>query len=326
MQHPSDINVGVMFRRENAPETLPDYARRAEELGFRELWVVEDCFFGSGVASAAVALACTSSIRVGLGIIPAVSRNAAFIAMEVATLARLYPGRFLPGIGHGVADWMRQIGAFPTSQLAALGETAEVARRLLAGDEVTFQGKHVSLDQVKLVFPPQQVPPILLGVRGPKSLVTSGRSADGTVLAELASPAYVRWAREQIKLGQMEAGREGAPHQVVVYMLCAVDDDGDAARDRLRPLIADLLSYGQGDYVRPLGIEGDIQSLLADGGRENLRREMPDAWIEQMAVVGTASECAASIRRLVEAGADSVVLVPEQHSVEGLDAIATILP
>ena len=70
-----EINLGVMYRREHAPEHLPGCARRAEEVGFDELWVVEDCFYGSGIASAATALACTDSITVGLGIMPAVVRN-----------------------------------------------------------------------------------------------------------------------------------------------------------------------------------------------------------------------------------------------------------
>ena len=122
------INVGIMFRREYAPETLPDFARRTEAAGFDELWVVEDAFYTSGIATAATALAHTSRLTVGLGIMPAVARNPVFTAMEIATLARTYPGRFLPGIGHGVAEWMRQIGAFPQSQLRALEEVTVTVR------------------------------------------------------------------------------------------------------------------------------------------------------------------------------------------------------
>ena len=98
METKSDFNLGVMFRREHTPENLPNFARQAEEAGFDELWVVEDCFYGSGIASAATALASTGFISVGLGIMPAVVRNPVFTAMEIATLARLYPGRF--GQGH----------------------------------------------------------------------------------------------------------------------------------------------------------------------------------------------------------------------------------
>ena len=53
------LSIGVMFRREQAPENLPAYARRVEALGFDELWVVEDCFYTGGIAQAATALAAT---------------------------------------------------------------------------------------------------------------------------------------------------------------------------------------------------------------------------------------------------------------------------
>ena len=143
MKNRNDYNLGIMFRREHAPEKLPDFARKAEDAGFDELWVVEDCFYGSGIASATAALACTDTISVGVGIMPAVVRNPVFAAMEIATLARLYPGRFLPGLGHGMANWMRQIGAFPKSQLAALEEATFTIREILAGKRINFDGKHL---------------------------------------------------------------------------------------------------------------------------------------------------------------------------------------
>ncbi|MBK8023844.1 MAG: LLM class flavin-dependent oxidoreductase [Chloroflexi bacterium] len=313
---------------------LPGYVRWAAGLAalgkaapgkLDELWVVEDCFYASGMASAAVALAVTDPLQIGLGIMPAVVRNPAFSAMEIATLARMYPGRFLPGIGHGMADWMRQIGAFPKSQLAALGETTEAVRRLLAGEEVTMHGSHVHLDRVKLEFPPTQPPPITLGVRGPRSLHVSGRSADGTLLAELSSPAYVRWARQEIRVGQQEARREDQPHRVTVYALLAVDDDAAAARTRMRKRIAPWLVYGQEDYTRALGIEAEVNEMRMNGGVARLEAEMKDDWIDQMAAVGTASDCAASVQRLAEAGADSVVLVTEQLGEDGLADVEAVL-
>lgn len=321
-----DYSLGVMFRRELSPEMLPAFARRAEAIGLDELWVVEDCFYASGIAEAAVALGVTSTITVGLGIMPAVARNAAFTAMEIATLSRTYPGRFLPGIGHGVDFWMKQVGAFPKSQLAALGETTEVVRRLLRGEAVSFNGQHVNLDNVKLEFPPHDVPPISLGVRGPKSLTLSGRVSDGTLVAELTSPAYVRWAREQIAAGQAEAGRTGEPHRITAYMLCDLDEDATAARNRLRATAADWLQWGQENYTRPLGIDAEIKALLAAGGVEKLTTELPDEWLNQMTIVGTPAEGAAAVRALVDAGVDSVVIVTPDEKVDILSQIEALLP
>ena len=310
MKNKKDFNLGIMFRREHSPEYLPGFSRQAEEAGFDELWLVEDCFYGSGIASTATALACTNSIKVGLGIMPAVVRNPVFTAMEIATISRLFPGRFLPGLGHGMAGWMRQIGAFPKSQLKALEEVTVNIREILTGEQITFRGEYIQLDQVNLVHPPDQIPPILLGVRGPKSLSLSGRIADGTILAEYASPAYVSWAREKIERGKQEAGHDRNHHLTVFALTCA-DSETATARQQLRPLIASAIASGGIDaQLAPMGILPQVQEYLKDGDHERLEAEMPDAWIDQLAIAGTPVEWDLAIRRLVEAGANTVVLVP----------------
>ena len=86
------MDLGLVVRPELDPEGLPARARAAEAAGFAELWLWEDCFLAGGIAAAATALAATERIRVGLGIMPAPLRNAAFAAMEAAALARLHPG------------------------------------------------------------------------------------------------------------------------------------------------------------------------------------------------------------------------------------------
>src|SRR6476619_2764621 len=92
--------IGVVFPAGAPVELLPDFARRAEESGLEELWVVEDCFLSGGMTMAATALAATGKLRVGIGLLPAPVRNPAIAAMEIATLANLHPGRFTVAIGH----------------------------------------------------------------------------------------------------------------------------------------------------------------------------------------------------------------------------------
>lgn len=307
LQHP---HLGIMFRCQVPPEQLVEYARRAEAVGFEELWIVEDCFFAGGIASVATALHATTTIKIGLGILPAVVRNPAFAAMELATLARLHPGRLIAGFGHGVADWMRQTGAFPPSQVVALQEVTTTVRRLLHGEEVTFEGSYVHLDHVQLEFPPQQPPPILLGVRGPRSLALAGQIADGTILAERSSPAYITWVHQHIVRGQREAGRTDH-HQLIVYTHCCIDADPAAARQRLRKEIAPVMATGAINVqLAPMGILPEVEAMVLRGGADYLAEAMPDEWLDQLAVVGTPDDARASIERLAAAGVDSVVLVP----------------
>jgi 5,10-methylenetetrahydromethanopterin reductase len=60
-------------------------------------------------------------------------RHAAFTAMEIAAVAGLYPARLIIGLGHGMAGWMRQIGAYLRSPLTALAEYLQAVPALPAG-------------------------------------------------------------------------------------------------------------------------------------------------------------------------------------------------
>lgn len=107
------------------------------------------------LGQAAVALASTKSIVIGMGILPAGARNVAFAAPEIAFLANLYPERLMVGIGHGMADWMRQVGAHPGSPLTLLQEYLQALRALLAGETVSFSGQYVQLVRCDSMSRPQ---------------------------------------------------------------------------------------------------------------------------------------------------------------------------
>ncbi|CAO0828756.1 hypothetical protein SMICM17S_04623 [Streptomyces microflavus] len=168
--------VGVLLPRDLPTHLILPFARRAEELGFGSVWVVEDLGFRGGVAQAASVLASTSRIRVGIGLLPAGARNVAFAALEIATLAQLFPGRTDVGVGHGMPGWMRSVGQWPRSPLTFLEEYIDSLRALLRGEGPEVRGRYVHLDGVRLEKSalPDVVPDILAGVRGPKSLALQG--------------------------------------------------------------------------------------------------------------------------------------------------------
>ena len=146
--------VGIVFRPQLLPpERLPGFAAAAEAGGYGDLWLWEDCFCEGGLTTAATALAGTSSVRVGLGLMPAPLRNPALAAMEIATLARLHPGRFVPAVGHGVLSWMAQVGARAASPMTLLREWVGAVRALLHGETVSVTGDYVNLDKVALDWP-----------------------------------------------------------------------------------------------------------------------------------------------------------------------------
>ncbi|CAM5390298.1 N5,N10-methylene tetrahydromethanopterin reductase OS=Streptomyces microflavus OX=1919 GN=hmd PE=4 SV=1 [Streptomyces microflavus] len=133
--------VGVLLPRDLPTHLILPFARRAEELGFGSVWVVEDLGFRGGVAQAASVLASTSRIRVGIGLLPAGARNVAFAALEIATLAQLFPGRTDVGVGHGMPGWMRSVGQWPRSPLTFLEEYIDSLRALLRGEGPEVRGR-----------------------------------------------------------------------------------------------------------------------------------------------------------------------------------------
>ncbi len=269
----TNVRIGVMYDRDRDPAGLPAFARAAEAHGVDDLWVVEDLGWNGGVSAAAVALGATERLRVGLGIAPAPLRSPALLAMELATLARVFPGRLVAGIGHGVREWMAQAGVAPRSPLALLEETITSVRALLSGQRVTLDGREVRLDGIELVHPPAEVPPVVAGVVRPRSLELSGRVADGTLVAEGHGP------RDLAEIRALTAkGGAGPGHTLTVFAFAHAGDDPAEVSRTLRPHVE-----GHGAWL----------------GRP------PE---EVFTVSGTAAQAAARVADLATAGADTVVL------------------
>jgi len=301
--------IGLVLGSAVAPERVPAAARGAEATGFDELWLAEDFFFTGGISAAALALDATEEIRVGLGIVSAVARHPALLAMEISTISRTHPGRLTAGIGLGVPGWIRQMGLYPPTALGAVRECVAGVRRLLTGEEVTEEGRVFTFDGVKLTYPESQPTPIHMGVMGPKMLRMSGEIADGTIMSVAASIKYVRWAREHIDEGRRAAGRTD-DHRITLFALYAVDEDREAARATVRGPLAFYKSNGPSALTDVHGSSEQLVEILAGGGREALEREMPESWIDDLTIAGTPDECAARIREYYEAGVDSVALFP----------------
>lgn len=219
-------SLGVVFEPAFPPERLREVAQSVEDAGVPELWLWEDCFRESGIASAAVALAATTELTVGIGVLPMPLRNVALTAMELATLSRLFPGRIVGGVGHGVQSWMAQVGARHASPLTLMAEYLPTLRALLAGERVTIDGRYVHLDDVALDWPPTVPVPVFAAAEGPKTLARAGELADGTVIPSGWSPSRLREAAIRVRTA---ADVRAGDHCVVVYLLTRFTEDSVAS-------------------------------------------------------------------------------------------------
>ncbi|MGI9598790.1 MAG: LLM class flavin-dependent oxidoreductase [Acidimicrobiales bacterium] len=302
------IALGNCFHRDHDPATVVTQSRAAEQSGYDEFWVIEDCFFTAGPSLAAASLVATESIGVGIGIMPTAARNPAVTAMEIATLSQLAPGRFHAGIGHGVQSWMAQMNERRASPLTMLSETLSSVRSLLAGERLTVSGRYVTLDDVKLEVPPSPVPKVSAGVRGPKSLAIAGRHADGTIMADFVNPAYLDWAGRQIADG-IDGVDDVDGHRITVFATMAIGPDGDEMRAAVAPFLAEIcaeapLSLRMAPFFDELAQRADGSSWL------EAVSAMPVEWWHDIAAVGTPDDAAEYLGRLERSGADAVALFP----------------
>ncbi|MFE6968695.1 LLM class flavin-dependent oxidoreductase [Isoptericola sp. NPDC057653] len=285
----------------NPPSRFVPFARTAEAAGLDEVWLWEDCFLESGPSAAAAMLAATERLSVGIGVMPLPLRNVALTAMETATIDGMFPGRFVPGVGHGVQDWMGQVGARVGSPLTLMREQVGALRALLAGERVTTSGRYVTLDNVALDWPPAVAPLVVAAAKGPRTLRLVGEVAQGVVI-------------------DGDAGVSGARQAV------ALVDEGRAAAGL--PPVAESAPEGEHPFRTVAFAQVATGAGAADRLRRSLARWDVDAGSDDVlgdhATWGSAEEVADGLRRFVDLGVTTVVAQPTLDEPD-LDGFAAFL-
>lgn len=182
------------------PEVLVRHARLAEAAGF-DMIVVSEHFHpwvddagSAGFAFStigAMAEAC-ANVDFATGVTTPLFRfHPAIVAQAAATLDRLSGGRFNLGVGTGENINEGPLGyEFPNyaGRSARMAEALEIMRRLLDGEQLTYEGEHYTTDRAKLYSPPLGPVPIWLAAGGPKSAALAARQAEG-IIASVKDPA-----------------------------------------------------------------------------------------------------------------------------------------
>lgn len=304
--------VGVVFGSLTPPEAVGQGARLAEELGFGEVWFSEDCFFTGGLSGVTRLLDATSRVPAGLGLASVVTRHPAVLAMELAGLARMHPGRLRAAVGLGNTHWLRQLGLMPPKPLTAVRETVGVLRDLLSGRTVDRSGVHEYHD-VRLDYVPEQPPELWVGAVNERALRLGGEIADGVLLSVLTGAAYLEWAAQQLG---------GAP--ITTYVLTAVDDDVAAARDAVREAVGFFLRAEAHTALVGESVHGaEVRARLASGERFTVE----DRWVDEYAVAGPPEVVAERLDALLAGGSRAVGLwlFPPATAADQLRRLAAVL-
>lgn len=127
-----------------------------------------------------------------------------------ATVATLLPDRFVLGLGSGERLNEQITGERwpPAGQRRDwLAEAVEVIRRLLAGEELTYRGRYVTVEHAQLFTRPPQPPPIMIAASGRRGAALAGQLGDGLIAAvpnpDLVDAFEAAGGRGKPRIGQL---------------------------------------------------------------------------------------------------------------------------
>lgn len=164
-------------------EGIVALARRAEELGYEELYSFDHVGAVDPFVPLLVAAEATTALRVGPLVLNNEFHHPALLARTAATVDRLTGGRLVLGIGTGYMQSEHDaIGLElrrPGPRVKRLAESLTALRSLLDDGAVAMEGRHHHLAVDDLgVRPLQAHVPILVGGHGPQLVAAAGRMAD----------------------------------------------------------------------------------------------------------------------------------------------------
>jgi len=323
------------------PRAALDQARATEALGLGTVWIGER-FDTKDLPSLAGAISqVTDRVRIGAAVTVPGVRHPMVLASMGQTLQALSGGRFLLGFGRSAA-WRWQQYGLPAPTLASLRDTADVLRRLWAGETVNYRGPAGDFPELRLPQRPDCAPPpLLLAAVGPKTLALAGQAFDGVILHPFLTPAAVRRSVDIVGDAAAHAGRDAGAvrcYATVVIAPDRTDDDtalavgaraagyfqlrglGDAlaAANEWDP--NDLARYRAQPTLVALGERSADKSLTRDE-LITLSRAMPGDWLPSASATGDAAACAARLHEYLAAGADELVL--HGSTAEHLGGLAT---
>src|SRR3954464_10184062 len=187
------MKIGYFLSSEEySPRALIEQAKKAEQAGFHALWISDHYhpwndeqghsgFVWStiGALSQAVSLPVTTGVTC-----PTARIHPAVIAQAAATSGVLTGGRFGLGVGTGEALNEHIFGdAWPEAdvRLEMLEEAVEIMRELWKGGNVSYRGKHYTVENARIYTLPEKPVEILVSGFGPKSIEVAGRIGDGYI-------------------------------------------------------------------------------------------------------------------------------------------------
>ncbi len=290
---------------------LIDVVRRADALGYEDVWSLESYTTEAFSPLAAVAML-SDRMRLGTAIVPVFTRPPALIAMSAMTVQELSGGRFVLGMGISSPQIIGQWMGVPFERpLTRVRDTVAAVRAALTGEKTVYKGRTLSVNGFRLDIersaPP---PPIFLAIQGSKMCRLAGEIADG-LLTNFITPEALPRMLAHVAEGAKAAGRE-APREVVCRILTIVDEDPErvsaAMRRHMTPY---LITPGYNRFFAETGFEREAEQALAAwnaGERKQATEVISDRMLNSIYLLGSADHCRERLEAFAAAGVTTAAL------------------
>ena len=286
------MRITIMFGSDalgmlRPPQDVADDAVAAEAAGFRSAWCTHITRGIDSLTTMAVAARATSTIELGVGVVPTYPRHPMALAQSAATVQSLAGGRLVLGVGvshRPVIEGMH--GLDYSSQIGHLREYLTVLDALLSEGEVSFSGEHYRVNGAFTVPGTSRVP-LIVGALARRMCRLGGELADG-VTTWLAGPRSLEQVVVPAVAEGAAAGGRSDP-RILAGIPVAVDPDQDrayAAVDRIFGRYGMLVNYRR--LFEREGVDGPTK----------------------LAITGDEAAVRSGIGALFEAGATDVWAVP----------------
>jgi probable F420-dependent oxidoreductase len=235
------IRFGVALGGSTGPQHLASVVDGLESAGVDSLWFPELVYSRAvdPTVGMAFALGRTTRLKVGTSVAVLPGRHPVLVAKQLVSLANLAPKRVLPVFGlRSALPAERSLFPVPDGARAEVfDEALQLLRAVLAGDDVTFSGKHFHVSDVRLDDRPEPPLDVWIGGSAPAALRRVGRLGDGW-LGSFLTPEEAGRARAAIGEAAQEAGREIEPDHFGLSLSVAngvLSPQLHAAIERRRP-------------------------------------------------------------------------------------------
>ena len=300
----NSIQFGATLQGVEPPPVFRQQVQDLEAGGFTALWVTDSSLHARYVyAYLTLAALSTERLKLGTGVTHPFTRHPAVNVNAIVTLDEISEGRAILGVGTGDRP-TAELGYSP-ARVQTVREMIHIARRLMAGETLDYEGSTFRLANAKLYYKYRERIPIFIACSGPRMLELAGEVADGVIVQCGLFPQAIDFARQHIRTGADRAQRPLDDIELWVMACGSISQDRQQGMNRSRTMAAwfaqtaphccELAGLDRGliKRIQEVYSGGEFHQAQAAGAL------VPDEMVELFTLGGTPADARERIERLV---------------------------